>query len=728
MPILERLFKLGRRLTASRPPRSPGRNLSVIFPISVALGGAIAVSFSLYFHNNNLYRSLDPFNWIGVPSVENRWILLLPAAIFFLVIQSIRVLSPNPKPWSRRIIASILLVLTLRYILWRTLDTLNFSTPLNGLFSVLLWFMEILVSSGSLILLFLNFTLVDRRKEADRYSQAVLDKSYLPSVNILVPTYNEPDFIIERTLIGCLAIEYPNKTVYLLDDTGRPEIENLARELNCHYITRPDNRHAKAGNLNHALALTDGELVAVFDADFIPCTNFLERTVGFFQNPEIALVQTPQSFYNADPIAYNLGIDDVVIPEEEVFYRYLQPLKDGAGSVVCAGTSFVVRRSALEQVGNFNTESISEDYFTGIELNAIGYKAVYLNQKLSAGLAAESLSAYLQQRLRWARGTLQAFFITANPLTIPGLTFRQRMSHFEGLISWFSPLSRLFFLIIPLLYTFLNIVPIDITDNGAIYIFLPYYVSQMASHHWLNNRSRSVVFSEVLSFILCIPVAVAVVRISLDPFARGFKVTPKGITRTRSVYNWQLAAPLLVLLIVTVLGLVFNLYHPRQNQQELNLIAIWGTYNIFVIAIALIALLDAPRSARNPSLAIDCPVKLIVSEIPCFIGNLERLSESAAEITVNEPPPPAATCIVDLYGENLRLSGRVVDVRKERGIWKARVDLDRLAPSERQELIRFLFCRPDRWPVKETPGEWRSLGLLAKSAGRAIGRAIRPQR
>ena len=165
-------------------------------------------------------------------------------------------------------------------------------------------------------------------------------------------------------------MEYGPKTIYLLDDTPRPAIKALAAELGCEYITRPDNQHAKAGNLNHAIPKTQGELLALFDADFVPTTNFLTRTLGFFQDPQVALVQTPQSFYNPDPIARNLGLEDVLTPEEEVFYRQIQRVRDGAGAVVCAGTSFVLRRAALPAMGGFVTDAESDAFFAGILLAA----------------------------------------------------------------------------------------------------------------------------------------------------------------------------------------------------------------------------------------------------------------------------------------------------------------------------------------------------------------------
>ena len=436
-------------------------------------------------------------------------------------------LSPQPRPWSRLLVISILLVLTVRYVLWRALFTLNFSNPLNGAWSLGLWLMEMLVITSSMLQWYLMLGITDRRSQADRYTQAGTEIQ--PSLDILIPTYNEPDFILRRTVVGCQAIEYVNKQVYLLDDTRRPEIQLLAQELGCHYVTRPDNRYAKAGNLNHAIAQTSGEVIAVFDADFIPTKNFLKRTIGFFSNPQIALVQTPQTFYNFDPVARNLGLEGVIPPEEEVFYRFIQTIKDGAGSVVCAGTSFVVRRSTLEAVGGFVTSSLSEDYFTGIRLCASGAQVIYLNEKLSAGLAAESISDHIAQRVRWIRGTLQAFFIDSNPLTIPGLRWRQRVGHLEGLLYWLISVPRLFFLLVPLAYSFFGIMPIRVTSEGILSVFLPYYLVQLIVFAWLNGRSRSAILTDVYALMLCIPLSVALIQVFLNPFGKVFKVTPKGV-------------------------------------------------------------------------------------------------------------------------------------------------------------------------------------------------------
>ena len=308
------------------------------------------------------YFQENPPMWVQVPTDNSKY-LVLPTILLFLIAQGIMRISPTPKNWSRILVVGILLGLTIRYLSWRSLSTLNLNNPIDGVFSLGLFGLEIVTISSGILGLLLMFKVKNRRKEADYFSQAILDKIFEPSVDILIPTYDEAEFILERTVIGCQALEYENKKVYLLDDTNRPEVKHLAKKLGCEYIARYDNYHAKAGNLNHAISKTNGEFIVIFDADFIPTKNFLTRTLGFFQNEQVALVQTPQTFYNIDPISRNLGLENILTPEEETFYRQIQPMKDGADGVLCAGTSFLLRRKALESVGGFVTESICEDRF-----------------------------------------------------------------------------------------------------------------------------------------------------------------------------------------------------------------------------------------------------------------------------------------------------------------------------------------------------------------------------
>ena len=672
----------------------------------------------------------NPPMWAEVPMMTGRY-LIAPTVVLFLGAFIITRVSPQPRKWSRRLVISILLVLVGRYVFWRSVSTLNLNTPLDGVFSLGLFIMEMIGLLGSIIQLFLLLRVRDRRRQADQLQAMVDDGTYLPSVDVFIPTYDEPAFILRRTIIGCQAMDYPNKQVYLLDDTRRPEIRALAEELGCRYMTRSDNRHAKAGNLNHAIAHTQSELIASFDADFVPTRNFLRRTIGFFQDPSVGLVQTPQTFYNPDPIARNLGLEEILTPEEEVFYRQIQPMRDGAGSVVCSGTSFVLRRTALEETGGFVTESLSEDYFTAVQLAARGYQVVYIDEKLSAGLAAESISAHATQRLRWARGTLQAFFIDSNPLTIPGLTFVQRLGHLEGLLHWFSSIPRIYFLLMPLAYSFLGIIPIRADAEEVMFFFLPYYLVQLTVFAWLNNRSRSALLSDIYSLVLVFPLAATVLQAMLNPFSKGFKVTPKGTTQDRFNFNWKLAWPLVLLFIFTAYSLWYNIGQclamgwSSEHLKGLGLGWIWSAYNLIMIGIALLILLDVPLPDINPWFALRRVARLNISGEETsgdrsWWGITTMISEVGAEITLNHRGFPSIAhgetipVELEIADESLVLNAEVTTIRCLDDFTALKVQFLDVTLEQRRRLVELLFCRPGQWKRWNSPGEIKSLWLLLR--------------
>lgn len=742
-------------LLAQRWRMSPPHLATLLMVGAVVLSGAIVAAWfsgqgaiSRVFQQWNQLQEHPPM-WIEAPMMVGQYALYWTVALTLFVLLILQ-LSPRPQAWSRSIVIGILLILTVRYLTWRSLSTLNLSTPLNGVFSLGLYGMELLLLSGGLIQLVLLLRIRDRRPEADQRSIAVLDGTFAPTVDVLIPTYNEAPFILQRTVLGCQALDYPNKTIYLLDDTRRPEVAALAKELGCEYLTRPDNRHAKAGNLNHALAQTQGELIVVFDADFVPTRNFLIRTVGFFQDPEVALVQTPQTFYNPDPIARNLGLEDVLTPDEEVFYRQIQPIRDGAGSVICAGTSFVMRRSALTATGCFVTESLSEDYFTGIRLAASGYRLVYLNEKLSAGLAADSIAVQALQRVRWAQGTLQAFFIQTNPLTIPGLTPIQRLAHLEGLLHWFTSLARVGLLLMPLAYSFLGVIPLRATGEDLLYFFLPFYLVSFSTAAWLNFRARSALLGDVYSLVLVFPLALTVIKVMLNPFGKGFKVTPKGGVSDRFSFNWQLAYPLIIFFMVTAVSLWTNLgmyllkggWQPGMSATLVDQVKglgigwIWSAYNLVMLSVALLILIDVPRPSPfewynlrrtvrlNVEDGAESPAGFVAADAgrsPASVfsvwGMTTALSEIGAEVELTQKnllmaSPMQAT--LEFVEEGFTVQTAIERVDSSSEFFKVRLRFESLPLKQRRRLIELLYCRPGQWRDRCSPNEFQSLWLLLK--------------
>ncbi|MBE9157336.1 glycosyltransferase [Nodosilinea sp. LEGE 06152] len=752
------LSKSASKSTAQAKPRPSVLWATWVMAATVGLSAAIVLAwFAGEARITRIFAQLQilqgqPPMWLEVPMVTAQY-LAAPTVVLLLLAAAITRISPRPRPWSRCIVVGILLTLVIRYLVWRCLSTLNLASPLEGTLSLGLLGMELFGLTTSIIQLLLLLRVRDRRPQADQLEQAVVSGSYQPWVDVFIPTYDEPAFILRRTIIGCQAMTYPRKTIYLLDDTRRPEIKALAAELGCHYITRDSNHHAKAGNLNHAVKQTQGELIASFDADFVPTRNFLCRTVGFFQQAKVGLVQTPQSFYNADPIARNLGLEGVLTPEEEVFYRQIQPMRDGVGSVVCSGTSFVVRRSALEASGGFVTESLSEDYFTSVRLAAQGNDVIYLDEKLSAGLAAEDIAAHATQRLRWARGTLQAFFIDSNPLTIPGLTPMQRLGHLEGLLHWFSSIPRIGFLLMPLAYSFLDVIPIQATTRELLYYFVPYYLVQLTVFAWLNERSRSALLSDIYSLVLVFPLAATVVQAMVNPFSRGFQVTPKGTSSQRFQFNWKLGWPLVLLFGLTAISLWRNLglclmagwgsdASYSITSRGLALGWVWSAYNLAMIAVALLILLDVPRPDAHVWFDLRRVIKLTprtlrpepghcadaiapASPTPkTWWGITTAMSEVGLEVALTQQISPAQPLSVgmavdlEVAEEAITLEGIITAITYKNNdkdeFPHLRVQFGPLAPTSYRALVTTLFCRPGQWKRWNSPGELRSLWLLLR--------------
>ncbi|EAW37726.1 glycosyltransferase [Lyngbya sp. PCC 8106] len=720
----------------SRPHTATLVLLTTITLFAVITGGWFfgEENISQFFAYIDLGQQNPPF-WIQPPEINQKY-LLLPTIVFVTTVFTIIKLSPKPKLWSRTIIIAIVLALIIRYILWRTLSTLNLSDPMNGTFSLGLLFLEVLIWISGGIRLWLVLKMKDRSQQANQMEINVREGKFLPTVDILIPTYQESTSIVKRTIIGCQAIDYPNKKVYLLDDSQRLEVKQLAQELGCNYIARSENSHAKAGNLNHALPLTSGELIVVFDADFIPTRNFLDRTIGFFQNKKVALVQTPQSFYNPDPIAKNLGLEKVLISDDEEFYRHIELLKDGVNSTVCAGTSFVMRRKALEEIGGFVTESISEDYFTGIRLSAQGYQLVYLREKLSAGLAAEDITNYFVQRKRWGRGTLQAFFINSNPLTIPGLKLSQRLAHLEGLVNWLSVWAYPYFFLMPLAYAFLGVLPIQATVEEWLYFFIPCYWVQIIVFRWLNERSRSVIISEIYKTVLCFPLSLSVFLVMLNPFKHKFQVTQKGISSQRFSFNWTLGWPLILLFIATLIGLLrilriwgtvpITAEVAEFTQDAFDLGLIWTVYNLLSIGVALLALIDTPKSDLYDGFDLRRIVRLKLGDQTLW-GITTKISEVEAEIQLTQKLSspiqpnnflsshqgfPVKLHIVD---EGLKLTAEMTNYTFIDSFPTLKVKFKHITLSQYRQLITMLFCQPGQWKERETPGELYSLFLVLKT-------------
>lgn len=636
--------------------------------------------------------------------------LFVPAGVCAAVVSLIMFLDPEARWSSRTVVIGVLAALYTIYILFRLFGTLNLSTTANATFSVLLFGAEFLAYLKSLSSLLQMLWPSDRSPAADELSGSIRRGEYLPEVDIFIPTYSEPVEILRRTILGCQSLRYSRKQIYLLDDQRRPEMRALARELGCHYRDRPDNRHAKAGNMNAAIPSTYGDLIAVFDADFIPTEDFLERTVGFFIDPAVGLVQTPQNFYSADAVSRNLGLPHIITEEQQVFFRAAQPGRDTFGAMICHGTSFIIRRSALRDIGGFPGETLSEDWATSIKLQSCGYKTCYLNELLSAGAAAEFTSEFVTQRLRWARGTLQCFFASTNPLTVPGLTFMQRLMHLCGPLHYLPFLSRLLFLLLPLIYFLFGIVPISTSLELLAVFLLPYWLCQSIALAWLTRGHRSAFWSEVYDTMLCIPMSITVISTILRPFGKPFKVSAKGETRTSLTFNPAVGLPLIALLglyITTVAYVLFNAPWTA-DPSALMLPLACSFYAILVLWLSLLASLDVPQQKSAPSFGCDVHATLRqrgasreIRIIGISDSEVTIAKGTAAEILPYPKPESGSPFALSIPACGLSEVPVAPERRKKNGDLHLR--FERLSIAQQRALVAYLYCQSGQWNPNGVP-------------------------
>lgn len=644
-------------------------------------------------------------------------------------------------PWRRRLAILLIVSLAGRYLLWRVLFGLNQQSPMALGLSWLLVACEGWLILTGLLQIGLSFSGRRNRTAAAEDGEALLQQCpNLPTVDVLIPCCGEPLALLERTVIACCRIDYPAKTVWLLDDGpehegtdshghGSPQQRRaLARSLGARYHRRQGRQHAKAGNLNAALPHCHGELMAVFDADVVPQPQFLRRTVGLFlREARLGFVQTPQSYMTPDPLMRNLAMEDWLLPDEESFYRWIEPVRDSVGAVVCAGTSFLMRRQALDQVGGFSTDSLSEDLATGIRLIALGWQGLFLPEKLSAGLAAPGVADFAQQRLRWCRGTLQTLRSPRGPLRIPGLSWIQRLAFLEGALHWFNAIPRLILLVLPLSTGLLGILPINLNGADFLMVFLPYWLSLLLLVSWLNHASRSALLPELYSWLLTPVLAWAVVQTLLAPRWRpGFRVTSKALQRPRSRLAWSLVLPILVLFVLNgwnLLGLV-SVLPPSpamttmlsQQQVEGNRFVglLWSGLNLVGLLTALRACLDPPRTSELPTFRVHWPARLsadnggAVHQVHvCRINEQEVVVEPAAAL--------APGC-----GGQLTIVAPVEDgqdsptLTVHGGATPGHGRLRPQAHHHHQDWLHWLYATPGRWHDPTAPVEWQAMLALLR--------------
>ena len=408
-----------------------------------------------------------------------------------------------------RALAVLALVWGLVYLVWRGWDTGQGAQP------VMFWLLYASEAFGLVMLA--SFTFLAWRVPTSRRPAI----GWRPTVDVFVCTYDEGVDVLGATLVGCDRISYPHIT-WVLDDGRRDEVRRLAERFGARYLSRSSNEHAKAGNINHALSRTNGQLILILDADHVPQPDILDATVGYFDDPSVALVQTPHDFGNHDSFQhFETGRHD-----QSMFFEVLMPGKDRHDAAFWCGSAAVILRHALEGIDGIATETVAEDFHTTIRLHGQGWHSRYHDETLVQGLAPHDLASYLLQRDRWARGNLAVLRTRENPVVAPGLTLKQRASYLSSLLAYFVPLQRLTMLAVLAAMLVTGRLPLHATLWQFGVFWLPWMVLHLMASAVLC-RGQASLWDGAYSTHLTSEIFVRAAFALAHPFRASFKVTPK---------------------------------------------------------------------------------------------------------------------------------------------------------------------------------------------------------
>ncbi len=609
-------------------------------------------------------------------------------------------------------------IVSTRYMFWRTTETLSFSTLPEFLFGSCLYIAE----AYAWIILILGF--IQTSWPLNRpVVEPIGPSDVWPTVDIYIPTYNESLEIVRNTVFAAMDVDYPadRVRVFILDDGKRPDFRAFAKEAGCGYITRDNNLHAKAGNLNAAMKKTDGELIAIFDCDHVPTRAFLQLTVGWFQrDPRLALLQTPHHMYSPDPVQRNLASTMGDMPGEgDLFYGAVQGGNDLWNATFFCGSCAIIRREALMETNGFAGETVTEDAHTALKLQRTGWNTAYISARLSAGLATERLVLHVGQRIRWARGMTQILRID-NPLLGRGLTLQQRLCYLNAMLHFQYPLPRLVFLTSPLAYLIFgqNIIQ---ASAGLIFSYAaPHLFCSSVANERTQGGERRPFWGEVYETILAFHLVKPTVATWFQPRKGKFNVTDKGQLLDRTYFDWEIVRPHLICIGVIVAGItmgivkrVFFPYMFNIQTDSLVLNVAWASFSLAILLAAVSVARETRQARQDIRVPVQLPVTAYLESGHTVPARTIDISMGGAGIQLPaELPTKDRTLrhITMAMGDEV-LSIPVETVRVANGNAFVRfLELDTLAA---RHLVRAVMGRADAWEPTGKPKPVSGLRSLA---------------
>ena len=397
------------------------------------------------------------------------------------------------------------------------------------------------------------------------------------SVDVLITVYGEPIEVIRRTAEAAKAVRGAHNT-WILDDGKSDAVRDLAARLRIGYIRRLTNHGAKAGNVNNALTVAKGDFFVILDADFVPQPDFLEETLPFMVDANVAFVQTPQTYGNMHNII-SRGAGYM----QSMFYRFIQPGRTEFNAAFCVGTNVVFRRAAVDDIGGIYTDSKSEDVWTSMILHGRGWRSVFLPETLAIGDAPDTIEGYSKQQLRWATGGFEILF-TSNPLlTRRKLSLDQRLMYFVTATHYLTGIAPGLLLFVPALEIFFDLRPVSLSI-GIGQWFLAYagfYVLQIVLAFFTLGSFRWEVLTLASASFPIYFKALGNVLIGRD---QAWSVTGAA-KQAASPFNFIIPQVLTFVLLAATTAV--GVWRDMLNSQ-LTIATVWCGLNTFVLGVFLV--------------------------------------------------------------------------------------------------------------------------------------------
>ncbi len=599
-------------------------------------------------------------------------------------------------------IALFSLCATARYAYWRGNTLYEYIlSPWQHVppFSAVLMLLLLGAEFYSFLILVLGFmqTIVPLRRPI---KPLPTDRSTWPTVDIMIPTFNEPLDIVRYTVLAAQEIDWPKDrvTITILDDGEREEFQKFAAEAGVGYIARTEHSGAKAGNLNNAIDQHFGEYVAIFDCDHVPTRSFLQLTMGWFlADVDLALMQTPHHFYSPDPFERNLKQFRITPNEGSLFYGIVQDANDLWNATFFCGSCAVIRRTALEEVGGIAQDTVTEDAHTSLRLQRAGWNTAYINVAQAAGLATETLAGHVRQRIRWARGMAQILRID-NPLLGRGLRLSQRLCYLNATLHYLYGIPRLLFLTAPLLYLFFGLSNVPGYWAAILAFALPHLLLSNIANSRIQGGHRHSFWNEIYETVLApyifLPTTVALIA----PKHGQFNVTAKGGLQDESYFDRRIAMPFLVLIALNITGICLAvpryLYWDHNHAGTIAINVFWTIFNLVILGTALAVCYEQKQRRESTRIMCSIPVRLH-TEGGILQGTVTNVSNGGVAVKTTGQWKPGQAARIEFFDQSVP-TFLEVEVRSHK-TKQVRFQFTGNSLEDERSLTRVLYAVPNRW-------------------------------